>query len=65
MFEGAASAWWYEKGVYGYEIKGEGYTLIEDGEVLIEGADDVWWSEKGVYDYKMEGEDWVKINKNK
>ena len=51
----------YQEGVYEYRIKGKGYTLIEDDEVLIEGAACVCWHEKGIYDYKKEGEDWVNM----
>tara|TARA_R110000787_G_scaffold44105_1_gene108166 strand:+ start:1029 stop:1319 length:291 start_codon:yes stop_codon:yes gene_type:complete len=40
----------YQEGVYGYRMEGKGYTLVEDGEVLIEGADDVDWIRKGVYE---------------
>ena len=44
-----------EEGVYRYKMKGKGYTLIEDGKVLVEGVDWVDWFEKGVYWYKIEG----------
>ena len=44
----------YQEGVYKYEIKGEGWTLIEHGNVVLEGAHYVHWIEKGVYGYGID-----------
>ena len=54
----------YQEGVYEYEIEDKGYTLVEDGKVLIEGAGEVIWLGKGAYKYKILweetlSEDWV------
>ena len=55
----------YQEGVYEYEIKGEGWTLVEDGKVLIEGVDWVDWHKKGVYDYRIKGKGWTLIEDGK
>lgn len=51
MVEGIIEAFWYKPGVYKYKIAGRGWTLIENGEVLIGGVDWVHWEASRSYLY--------------
>ena len=57
----AEDCWEYQEGVYQYKIEGEGYTVVEYGEVLVQGVDRVRWYAKGVYSYKIKGKGWTLI----
>ena len=42
----------YAEGVYEYKVNG-GWTLIQDGNILVSGADYVEWYKKDTYSYQM------------